>query len=175
MVEPKRRLSVFKPSDDGDEEPRPPWHWVGFGTAAIFAVWLPLAYAAEALKARLVLAFVGDVRSAGESAGAIAALSSADRARLAVLVVGLMVVPLVTSAFAGGYLVGRWGRGAGVREAALAGLSTALIVGALACAASGLAASWSAPLVGVVLATPMAAWGGRVGHVRRARTHGPDA
>ncbi len=172
MADPKRRLNVFKPTDDGEDDARPPWHWVGFGTAAIFAAWLPLAYAAEALKARVVAARVGDVRSAEETAAAIAALSSGDRARLGAIVVLLLVVPLLVAAFAGGYLVGRWGRGAGVREAALAGLATALIVSGLSCASSGL--SW-APIVGVLLATPLSAWGGRAGHVRRLRTHGPDA
>ena len=61
-----------------------------------------------------------------------------DRTRLTILIVLLMVVPLLVGAFAGGYLVGRWGRGAGVREAALAGLSTALIVSGLTCASAGL-------------------------------------
>jgi hypothetical protein len=171
MVDPKRRLNVFKPTgDDEDEEPRPPWHWVGFGTAGIFAAWLPLAYAAEALKSRVIAARVGDVRSPEETAAALAALSSGDRARLTAVVVLLMVTPLLAGAFAGGYLVGRWGRGVGVREAALAGLSTALIVSGLTCASAGLSL---APLLGVVLATPMSALGGRIGKVRREKTHGP--
>ena len=71
-----------------------------------------------------------------------------------------------------GFLVGRWGEGAGGREAARSGLATALIASALAWSQSGLSL---APLAGLLLAVPFAAWGGRVGGRRRGRVHGPGA
>jgi tRNA-(ms[2]io[6]A)-hydroxylase len=172
MADEKRRLNVFRPTEDDGEEVRPPWQWVGFGTAAIFGAWLPLAYAAEALKARLFAARLGDVRAPDEIAAALKALPPRDLLSLNVMVVVLMAVPLAAASFAGGFLVGRWGKGAGVREAALAGVATALIASALAWSQNGLSL---APLAGLVLAVPFAAWGGRVGGRTRARVHGPGA
>jgi tRNA-(ms[2]io[6]A)-hydroxylase len=171
MADSKRRLPVFKPSDDDDEEARPPWHWIGFGTAAIFAAWLPLAYVAEALKGRVFAARLGDVRTPDEIAAALHALTPRELFTLDVIALLLMAVPLALAAFAGGLLVGRWGKGAGMREAALAGASTTLIVSVLTWAQAGLSA---APLAAVLLAVPLSAWGGKIGVRRRARIHGPD-
>jgi multisubunit Na+/H+ antiporter MnhB subunit len=144
-VEPKRRLPVLKaPMEEGSEDPvRPPWQWVGFGTVAIFAVWLPLSWLATAVAARL------GTTPGGQLAGVV-----------------LLAVSLGLSALAGGYLVGRWGAaGVGVREAALAGLSTALIAVALAWRGGVLLEA----LFSVVIAVPPAALGGRLGLRRRAR------
>ncbi|MDB4994055.1 MAG: tRNA-(ms[2]io[6]A)-hydroxylase [Myxococcaceae bacterium] len=155
------------PSDDDDDEKRPPWQWIGFGTAAIFGAWLPLAYVAEALKSRAIAGFLGTVGSPEETAAAIGRLQGGDRTKLGILVIGLPALALALGAFLGGYLVGRWGAasGAGVREAALAGLMTSLIVSVLACASFGISA---APLASIVLAVPLAAWGAHVG-LRRYR------
>src|SRR5438552_5827003 len=97
----KRRLPVLKADPEPEEDSRhPPWQWVGFGTVMIFAAWLPLAYLAEAIKSRLAASLgVG---------GAIA----------------LALAPLALAAVAGGFLVGRFGKPAGPREAALSGLAT---------------------------------------------------
>src|SRR5579885_3297965 len=114
MADGKRRLNVFRPTEDDDEEARPPWQWVGFGTAAIFGAWLPLAYVAELLKARLFTARLGDVRTPDEIAAAIRALPPRAVTQLEVMTVLLMILPLAAGAFAGGMLVGRWGKGAGV-------------------------------------------------------------
>jgi tRNA-(ms[2]io[6]A)-hydroxylase len=156
---------------DDDDEKRPPWQWIGFGTAAIFGAWLPLAYLAEALKARAIGAFLGSVGSAEETAAAILRLPSSDRTKLGIVVLGLPAAALALGAFLGGYLVGRWGApsGAGVREAALAGLMTSLIVSVLACASFGVSA---APLASVVLAVPLAALGAHVGLRRQRATAG---
>src|SRR5689334_10420750 len=59
-VDTKRRLPIVKspvePRADGggdDDSPsRPPWQWVGFGTVAIFVVWLPLAFLGVVAAAR---------------------------------------------------------------------------------------------------------------------------
>ena len=127
----KRRLPVLKSEAEPEEDSRhPPWQWVGFGTVMIFAAWLPLAYVAEAVKARL----------APSVAGAIA----------------LAVAPLALAALAGGFLVGRFGKPAGPREAALAGVATGLVASGLACGAAGL--SWT-PLVAIAALVPFA-WGG---------------
>jgi hypothetical protein len=101
MATTKRKLPLLKSEPAAEEEARPPWHWVGFGTVMIFTAWLPLAYLGTAIVAR-----------AGEGS-----------------VVGpllAMLLPLVVAAAAGGFLVGRFGKPAGVREALLSGLVTGL-------------------------------------------------
>ena len=148
-----------------DDETRPPWQWIGFGTAAIFGAWLPLAYLGEAMKARALRAYVGAPRDLAEAQSALAELTSSDRTKLTVLTALLYVAPLLVGAYAGGFLVGKWGGRAGVREAALSGVATALVASALSWASAGL--SW-APLVALALATPAAALGGRAGVRRRA-------
>ena len=61
----KRRLPVLlspksSPSDDGDTgEPRPPWHWVGFGVVIIFAAWLPLSYVGGAVQRSMLASKFG--------------------------------------------------------------------------------------------------------------------
>jgi len=144
-VDPKRRLPVLKaPPGDGEDgaTARPPWQWVGFGALAIFVVWLPLAFLAAWIASRLNA-------SGGAPVGAVVVLAAG----------------LALAALAGGYLVGRWGTsGVGVREAALAGLASAIIASALAFGAPG--SLWGA-LATVVVAVPFAALGGRLGLRRR--------
>jgi hypothetical protein len=120
-VEPKRRLPLLKatPDEENGGDPRPPWQWVGFGTLAIFVVWVPLSWVATLAAQRM-----------GEL----------DPTPVHLLERALpFALGLSLAALAGGYLVGRWGTaGAGVREAALAGLAAALIATALAWWAAGL-------------------------------------
>jgi hypothetical protein len=131
------------PDEGADEPPRPPWQWVGFGALAIFVVWLPLAWVATAATVRL------------------GGLEQAPVARAALFATGLAL-----AALAGGYLVGRWGAsGVGVREAALAGLSAALVATVLAWGSAGISVG---ALVTIVVAVPPAALGGRLGLTRRA-------
>ena len=172
MAESKRKLPVFKPTEDEDEEARPPWQWAGFGTAAMFGIWLPLAYLAEALKARALSATFGDSKTPEEIAAAYQSLDAWQVRRVKVIVVLSLIVPLASAAFGGGYLVGRWGKGAGPREAALAASMTMLIAVGLTCAQAG--ATWQA-LIPLLVAVPLAAFGGAIGVRRRARVHGPNA
>jgi hypothetical protein len=145
VAETKRRLPVLKvPSGDGEDEAtaRPPWQWVGFGALAIFVVWLPLAFFAAWIASR--------INASGGSP---------------VVAVIVLAAGLALAALAGGFLVGRWGAaGVGVREAALAGLASAIIASALAFGAPG--ALWGA-LSTVVVAVPSAALGGKLGLRRR--------
>lgn len=144
-MEPKRRLPVLKspPAGEEDEPPRPPWQWVGFGALGIFVVWLPLAW----------LATLGALRMGEGDVSPVARAAP-------------FAISLVLAATAGGYLVGRWGAaGVGVREAALAGLSAALVATVLSWGAAGISVG---ALVTVVLAVPPAALGGRLGMKRRA-------
>src|SRR5688572_7252794 len=84
----RRHLPVLKSESAGaaspatDEEPRPPWHWVGFGTVAIFAIWLPLAYVAGAISARVMASRFGAEASKDSIDVALAAMSAGERARL---------------------------------------------------------------------------------------------
>ncbi len=156
----KRRLPLLPSGRSSDtpegehQEPRPPWHWIGFGTLAILVAWLPLSAVAAALAARLVASTDGD----------------AERlARAGVIVVAVHASALATACLAGGYVVGRWGgEGVGVREAALAGLAASLVAVGAAWASFGFSPG-SLAVVGV--ATPLAALGGRRGV--RARGEAP--
>lgn len=165
----RRRLPVIQePSTPppGDEDVRPPWHWVGFGTVAIFACWLVLATIAGALVRRALVPYLG----AGELtpqdiAARVAAMSSEERTR----VIAIQMVPhafaLAVASFAGGFLVGRFGTGTGAREGAASGAATAIVATLLAWREGGV--SW-ASAVTVVIAVAFAAWGGRFGAARKA-------
>src|SRR4051812_15465858 len=84
----RRRLPVLSnappPPESSEEadEARPPWHWVGFGTVAMFAAWLPLAYVAGAASARVMTARFGGDASREAIELALAAMTSAERSRL---------------------------------------------------------------------------------------------
>jgi hypothetical protein len=109
---------------------------VGFGALAIVVVWLPLA--------ALALALAGPRLE-----------------RVAVASIGAVVA----AAFAGGFLVGKWGGPrAGVREAALAGAAAGLGGVVLSWVSFGIALGSAAV---VVIATPAAAIGGTLGVRRR--------
>ncbi len=169
VADTKRRLPVLKAEGANEDDNRPPWHWVGFGTLIIFAAWLPLAYAATALEGRLLARFAQDT-SLDAIAESIHEAAPHDVIRLRLALLMLLAFPLMLGAFAGGLIVGRWSRDAGPREAALAGLSAALVTCVL---------SWSdgfsaEPLVGVVLAVPFAWLGGWFG-VRKRRAAGVTA
>jgi hypothetical protein len=160
----KRRLPVLQKAAEPEEEPRPAWHWVGFGAVAIFVVWLPLAYLAEAVGRRLVASRLG--------AGGLSHIESLTRAeRLAVL--ARLAVPqaiaLVVAGAAGGFLVTRFGKGTRRRDAAFSGLSVGLLALGLTYAQTGPSlAALAVPL----LATGAAAAGGALG-ARRAPAPSP--
>jgi hypothetical protein len=170
-VAERRRLPVVNtPPKEEDEDPeRPPWHWIGFGTVAIFAAWLPLAYLAGAVVKRAVEPYVGAAASADEYALRYVALTPGDRVKLAAIQWIPHALAFAIAAFGGGFLVGRFGKTTRAREAAAAGAATALI--ALTIAAGGGIGSVSALVVMVVvvglLAVGSATWGGRVGIARR--------
>jgi hypothetical protein len=150
-MEPKRRLPLLKEpaGDDAEETPRAPWQWVAFGALAIVVVWVPLAWLSVLAAARLGAGAPGASPAAAVAQGTL------------VLATGLAL-----ASFAGGYLVGRWGHaGAGVREAALAGLVAALAATLLAWTTGGVSPG---ALATVVIAVPAAALGGRIGR-RRSR------
>ncbi len=170
----KRHLPVLKTepqaSEDTDDEARPPWHWVGFGTVAIFAAWLPLAYIAGAVSARMMAARFGADASKDSIDLALSAMTSGERARLMAVVAFPSILGLAIAAFGGGVVVGRFASGTGSREAAYAGGLTAIIASAIAWA--GLTAS---SVIGAVVTLAVAigfgAWGGRFG----ARSRRPRA
>jgi hypothetical protein len=135
----KKRLPVIQSSPDAEpSEPRPPWHWVGFGALAIFVVWLPLTFVAE--------------RVARSLSAPIAA--------------GPQVVALALAALAGAYVVGRWGSGA--REARLAGTATGVIASLIAMLGGGPLSWLLAAAVAVTAIATLFAWiGGRLGAKRK--------
>lgn len=159
-VNPAPRADHEDDGDDG-EEARPPWHWVGFGAAAIFTAWLPLAALAQLVTARVIASFVGAVDSADEAHARVAELAPSDAARLQIAILAVYALAVAGGAVAGGYLVGRWGRPAGPREATIAGV----VAGAVACAlAAASARDFAAPmLASIVLGGAGAALGGWLG------------
>lgn len=168
----RRRLPVLQntpPSPAAEEdEARPPWHWVGFGTVAIFAAWLPLAYVGGALSARVMTARFGPNASRDAIELALASMASSERARLMAIVALPGILALGLAAFAGGIVVGRFGSGTGAREAAVAGGTTALIASILAWTGPSLAALFGL-VVTFAVAIAFAAWGGRLGASRRSK------
>jgi hypothetical protein len=154
-MDSKRRLPVLKApqADAPEEEPRPPWQWVGFGAVAIFVAWLPLSLLAGALAARLASAAEGGTHD--------------ELVRAAIAIRVAYAIELALGAIGGGFVVGRWGAaGVGAREAALAGLAAALVAVGVSWASFGVSAG---SLLIVVVAVPMAALGGWLGMRRRAR------
>lgn len=121
----KRTLPVLQSAAAGEDDgpKRPPWQWVGFGVVAIFGAWVPLAAAAG---------WIGSTLAARSSSDAKAA------AHVGLVLVAVEALALTLGAFAGGFVVGRWGgAGIGVREAALAGLVAAAVAIGVVWASSG--------------------------------------
>jgi hypothetical protein len=158
-------------ASEDDIEARPPWHWVGFGTIATFACWLPLAYVAEAVRHRVFVSRFGASPSREEVELAFAAMSGMERFRWTATQTLPHLVAFAVSAFAGGLLVGRFGSGTGPREGAASGVVTALV--ALAVSWRVLAeGGWGAVVsmvVPLVIAVGFAWWGGRFGARKRAK------
>ncbi|MDB4941422.1 MAG: tRNA-(ms[2]io[6]A)-hydroxylase [Labilithrix sp.] len=149
---------------------RPPWHWVGFGTVAIFAAWLPLAYVAQAVVSRVTTQRFGESATQSDVANAIALMPAGERARIMAIMALPNVAAVALACFGGGYLVGRFGKGTGAREAGTAGAMTALVALVLALGngvASGTAAIVTA-LVTLLLTIGFATWGGHAGLKKRS-------
>ncbi len=160
----KRRLPVIASDPaEAEAEARPPWHWVGFGTVLIFAAWLPLSVVARMVAERITIARLGPL-DAG-AAARLAALPAGERRLHLLTLAAVHALALLLGAAGGGYVVGRFGRGTGVREAALAGLMVGLIASLTALGSSGLSgpgvvAALSTSAVALALATAGAALGG---------------
>ena len=151
-----RRLPVLQPPAEEPDEERPPWHWAGLGTVAIFIAWLPLAGLVSALLRRAL---------EGQEEG------SASR-WIQVAIVGLHVAAFFAAGAAGGFLVGRFGGRAGLREATASGVIAAALAWALAVSQGAPAGVLGWAILLVVLATLGAAAaraGGSAGVRRRPR------
>ena len=168
-------LSNHPPPDEAkpdDEAARPPWHWVGFGTVAIFAGWLPLAYVAGAVSAKVMAARFGADASKDAIDLALSTMTSGERAQLMATVALPNLLGLALAAFGGGVVVGRFGAGTGAREAAMSGGVTAFVASAMAFAGFT-AATLIAAAVTFAVAIGFAAWGGRLGAARRPSAGAP--
>lgn len=169
----RRRLPLIEdrppaPSGDDESEVRPPWQWAFFGTVAMFAAWLPLAYVGGAVSAKVMAARFGRDASRDAIDVALAAMTEGERAKLMVTVALPGVLALAVAAFGGGFVVGRFGGGTGAREAAVAGALTAVVALALAWSGASLAALVGS-LVTFAVAVGFGAWGGAFGAARRVR------
>jgi len=148
--------------DDSEAVPeRTGREWIAFGTLAIFACWLPLAYAAEALKHRAFAAAFGLEASEADVRQRVAHMTSIERTGWGLVQSIPHMLALGVSAMAGGFLIGRFGAPAGRREALSAGLATAGLSVALAwrvVVEGGIGAA-----VAVAMPTAIAAGGALVG------------
>ena len=154
MTDNKRRLPVVQPKIEEEGEPRPAWHWAGFGAVAIFVAWLPLAWVAEAVGRRLVASKV----AGGEAA--LAGLSRSERISALAMIALPQALALALASVGGGFLVTRFGQGTKARDAAFAGACVGLLALGLTFASAGFSlAAFVVPL----LATAFAALGGRLG------------
>ena len=161
----KRKLPLISSRPEDQDPPRPPLHWVGFGIVAIFALWLPLAFLAESIKRRTIVAYIGDRSGEMDTELALAALAPEDHARLSMWVFGLPIAALALASVGGGYLIGRYGGAAGHREGALAAAFAALIAAAFASVTGGASLALLLP---VFFAAPCGALGAWVGKKKRA-------
>ena len=166
----KRRLPVIQASSsprepDGpandDGEDRPPGHWVGFGTVGTFGAWLPLMGLAQMVSNQLVAATLG-VSATPEAMRVALAAAPELRLRVGLALAVPHAVALALASAAGGFLTGRYPKGLGPREAALAGVALAIIVGGPTLGIGRLMGF----VTTLVLAAPSAALGGHVGKRR---------
>lgn len=129
------------PLPDQDDD-RPPWHWSAIGTLLVFVLWLPLS---------MLTASLGQGR--------------APTFQLFVAVLGLGL-----SSLGGGFIVTRYGKTAGVREATVSGLAVAIIATLVAVVASGqVLNAWVVLPLGVLTAG-FCHLGGRLGQRLRKMT-----
>lgn len=165
-VAEKRKLPVLQtssaPEPDAPEEDRPPWHWVGFGTVGIFGAWLPLMGLAQAVSSRLLASTFGTAVTPDAMRSVLAVATAETRVRIGLYLAIPHAIGLALASAAGGYLVGRYGKGLGPREAAISGVALAIVTGGLTFGAVGFT-GFLAPLV---LAVPFAALGGHLGKKR---------
>lgn len=159
---PKAPDAPDAPEAPEDDEDRPPWHWVGFGTVGTFGAWLPLMGLAQAVSSRLIAAMFGAEVTPESLRTTLATASPEQRVRVGLALAIPHAVGLALAATAGGYLVGRYGKGLGPREAAISGVALAIIVGGLTFSAVG----FTGFLAPMVLAAPFAALGGKLGKKR---------
>ena len=133
----KRRLPILQPGPSspepagpdtpGGEEPaaeRPPWHWAVIGAVGILIAWIPLSMLAELLRQRAFEALLpmSDPEAVQE---AVRQLTPGQRLRRSLMSVLGPAAALALAALTGGALVGRFGTGAGKREATFAGVAAA--------------------------------------------------
>ena len=168
----KRRLPVLQPRDD-DGELRPPWHWAVIGLVAMLLAWIPLAFVTKAgIKAVMDTMLPSDPEAAMH---AFAALSPLQRLGIQLMVVLGPMLPLVAGGVLGGLLVGRFGVGAGKREAMLGGAGAAIVMALLeGTQRKGLAELVMVAAVMMALAIIAARIGAALGQ-RIARRGGPAA
>jgi tRNA-(ms[2]io[6]A)-hydroxylase len=154
---------VVRSPESDDEPARPPWHWVGFGTVAIFVAWLPLAFLAQWLTSGATQGYANG--SAEATAERLAHLPRGEWLKLLAMMILPHVAALGLGSLAGGYLVGRYGPQLGAREGAIAGFAAGLIAVVLAARGAGLS---PALLCVLPIAAAFAGWGGRIGARTRA-------
>jgi hypothetical protein len=161
----KRKLPMIQSRPDDDTPKRPRSHWIGFGLVAIFTLWVPLAAIAEMVKKHAIVSYLGDRSGEDQIQLAVASLSDRDHTRLTAVIIVVPMIALALASLGGGYLIGRFGGEAGIREGALSGAGAALVAVLLAWSAGGI--TWGS-LLSIAIAVPFGALGARIGLRARA-------
>lgn len=149
---PRRRLPVLgasnSPSDPGETEEHPPWHWVAIGVIVSFAVWLPLIFLIQAILPQ-------QGASPAEATPGILAITLVSHAS-----------GFALGCASGGALTGRFGPNAGKRETTVVGALVAALAWMLSATqgTSGGGLVWGVLLVVLLALGAASAYaGGRIG------------
>jgi tRNA-(ms[2]io[6]A)-hydroxylase len=110
------------PTPDQDDD-RPPWHWSAIGSVLVFVLWLPLS---------MITAWISRL-AVGESPDA----ATATHGRAALVQIFVAILGLGLASLAGGAIITRYGKTAGVREATVSGLAVAIVSTLVAAVTSG--------------------------------------
>jgi hypothetical protein len=117
---PKRRLPVLQaPPDEGPA--RPPWQWSLFAAGLIVLSWLLLTALASPLASAILRANIGAWGSPDELTVRLAAASPEALGRISLETVALQTSALLMASLASGVVLGVWGPGRPLVEAAFAG------------------------------------------------------
>jgi hypothetical protein len=172
----KRRLPVLN-SEEGDEQCSPA-QWTAIGMVAIVLFFIPLAMLAGVITQSTMRVHLP---TAGPEvvAAAYRTLAPATRLKLSLVMLLVPALALAVAALGGGAIVGRFGGGARVKEATMAGIAAGVVVvlysfvrsgGAVVARGAhvaGVAQLFMSSLIVLLIATMMARLGGWLGVKRR--------
>jgi hypothetical protein len=157
-----RRLPVLQSSAPEDQaaEARPQWQWVLIAGGLAATLWLPLSTIALPIGARLAASAFG--LSATPSIEQVSRLSGGQRAGIALLTAGPVVLAFAVSCFSSGFLVGRFSLRAQSRTAAMGCFAAGAAAWSIAAASGGLS-PWPVAVFSMVVLGAVSLGAGALG------------